>query len=309
MGSGNNIAIAVVTALLAGLCLAGTGLLQQQAASRRPKREQLSPKLILSLVKNKKWLAGIGTAFGSYGFQAVALATGPLALVQPLIVSELLFAVPVSIRLRGVELGRKEWLAIVAVIAGLTIGVVGADPHKGSPVEPISMWAFALGGVFVIALGAVLLGRSIRGPKRATLFAFAGAAVLALQSGLYAATIALLRQNFPSNFPATFTTWYPYALIIASFTGMFLVENAYQAGPLAASMPVMDATLPSASIAIGVGLFGEHIRTSAVGLTAAAVGIVLLLVGIVALDTSNVVRKTQNIEQEQRGETAENVRD
>lgn len=308
MGSGN-VFIAVIAAILAGMCLAGTGLLQQQAASSRPKQEQLSPKLILSLLKNKKWLAGIGTAFGSYGFQAVALATGPLALVQPLIVSELLFAVPISIRIRGVKLGRKEWIAIVAVIAGLAIGIIGADPHKGHPVQPIGMWAFALGGVFVVASGAVLLGRVLRGPKRATLFAFAGATVLALQSGLYAATIALLRHNFPNNFPATFTTWYPYALIIASFTGMFLVENAYQAGPLAASMPVMDATLPSASIAIGVGLFGEHINTSAIGLTAASVGLLLLLTGIIMLDTSNVVRKTQNIEQEQRGETAENVRD
>ena len=102
----------------------------------------------------------------------------------------------------------------------------------------------------------------------------------------------------------TFLTWQPYALIVASFTGLFLVQNAYQAGPLAASMPVMDAVLPMVSIGLGVGLFGEHIRTTLFGLTGAAAGVVALVVGIVILDTSPVVRRQQRQEL-QGGQTAE----
>lgn len=124
---------------------------------------------------------------------------------------------------------------------------------------------------------------------------------MALQSALYAATIALLGRGIAE----TFASWYPYTLIIVSFTGMFLVENAYQAGPLAASMPVMDATLPTVSIALGVGLFAEHIRTTALGLAAAALGLVLLLAGIVVLDASAVVRRAQRIEEGTKDETAE----
>ncbi len=81
---------------------------------------------------------------------------------------------------------------------------------------------------------------------------------------------------------------------------MFLVQNAYQAGPLAASMPVMDAVLPMVSIGLGVGLFGEHVRTTAWGLAGAAAGIVALVVGIVLLDTSPIVRRQQRQERKER---------
>ncbi|PRX46580.1 hypothetical protein B0I33_107157 [Prauserella shujinwangii] len=301
MGSITDTIISAAAALAAGLCLAATGLLQQRAASARPQREQFSPRLILSLAKDKRWLAGIATAVASYGFQAIALAKGPLALVQPLIVSEMLFAVPISVRLRDVKLGAREWLAVGAVVTGLVVGIVSAYPRQGEPLPPIELWAYALGGITVLATGSVVTGRLVRGPARASLFAFAGASVMALQSSIFAATIALLGKDVWG----AFTTWQPYALIVVSLLGMFLVENSYQAGPLAASMPVMDATLPLVSIALGVGLFGETVRTGALALTGTSFGLVLLLVGIILLDTSPVVRKTQRIEEREQERTAE----
>ncbi len=300
MGSTLSYVFAALAALAAGGCLAATGLLQQRAASQRPKGEQLRLQLIIQLAQNRMWLAGIGMALVSYGFQAVALSLGPLALVQPLIVSELIFAIPISVRWRGGTLRRREWVAVLAVLAGLTVGIVSAYPRGGDPLQPISLWAYALGGVAVIVGAAVLLGRFLRGPVRASLFALAGATVLGLQSAIFAATIALLRQGVGQ----TFTSWEPYALIVASFLGMFLVENAYHAGPLAASMPVMDAALPLVSISIGVALFGEQIRTGALALTGTALGLVLLMVGIVGLDTSSLVRRQQRAEHRDKEETA-----
>ncbi|MDR7299987.1 DMT family transporter [Haloactinomyces albus] len=291
-----------LAALAAGGCLAVTGLLQQRAASSRPKNEQLSLKLLIALVQNKMWLAGIGVAFLSYAFQAVALSLGPLALVQPLLVAELIFAVPISVRWRGARIGRREWAAVILVVAGLVIGIISAYPRGGDPLQPITLWAYALGGIFVIAGMSLVIGRMVSGPPRASLFALSGAAVLGLQSALFAATIALLRQDIGH----TFTTWQPYTLIVASLAGMFLVENAYHAGPLAASMPVMDATLPLVSISIGVALFGEQIRTGTLALTGTAVGLALLIGGIIMLDTSSVIRRQQQIEHQDKAETAEN---
>jgi hypothetical protein len=85
---------------------------------------------------------------------------------------------------------------------------------------------------------------------------------------------------------------------------LFLVQNAYQAGPLTASMPVMDAVLPMVSIGLGIGLFGEHVRTTLFGLAGAAAGIALLVTGIIMLDTSPVIRRHQREEREQRGDEA-----
>lgn len=105
----------------------------------------------------------------------------------------------------------------------------------------------------------------------------------------------MLRRDIPH----TFTSWQPYALIVASFLGLYLVQNAYQSGPLAASMPVMDATLPLVSIGLGIGLFGDAIRTTWWGLTGTGVGIVLLVVGIVGLDTSPNMRRQDEAEQQE----------
>jgi hypothetical protein len=295
-----NTLISAGAALVAGMCLAVTGLLQQGAASKESSDKQFSLRLIADLVRNRMWLAGMGAAVASYVFQAVALATGPLSLVQPLVVSELLFAIPISARRHQAKLGWREWGGLFTVTAGLVVGIVAADPHRGHPIQPFSSWLWALVTVAAIAVGGVIIGKSISGPARASLFALSGATVMALQSALYATTIAELRQSIGH----TFLTWQPYALIVASFTGLFLVQNAYQAGPLAASMPVMDAVLPMVSIGLGVGLFGEHIRTTVVGLIGAAVGIVALLVGIVMLDTSPVVRRQQRRERQDR-QTAE----
>jgi hypothetical protein len=65
-------------------------------------------------------------------------------------------------------------------------------------------------------------------------------------------------------------------------------------------MPVMDAVLPTVAIALGVGLFGEPIRTSWWGLAGASAGLALLITGIVALDTSRVVRRQQQLEKKEQ---------
>lgn len=292
--------ISAVAAVLAGLFLATCGVLQQRAASKRSSSERMSLRLVHALVTDRTWLAGIASAGASYGFQAVALAFGPLVLVQPLVVSELLFAVPVSVRIRGLRLRPRDWGAVAAVVVGLAVGIVAADPQQGQPIQPITSWAPALVAVAVVVGLCLLVARVVEGPPMASAYAVAGACTMGLQSALYAATIALIKKEQL----ALFATWEPYALIIASLIGAFLIQNAFQSGPLAASTPVIDATLPLVAIGLGVGLFGEHIRTSLLGLAGATVGLLLVLGGIVGLDTSPVVRREQRLQEQEQEEKA-----
>lgn len=289
------IAISAIAALLAGLCLAATGVLQQRAARARPVSERGGLRFIAHLARDKRWLAGMGAAVVSYAFQAVALATGPLTLVQPLVVSELLFAIPVSTWMRGRRLSLRDWTAMATVVAGLTVGIVAAHPKRGDSLQPFSVWGWALLAVAAIVAAAVGTSRLISGPVKASVLAFAGAVVMGTQSALFSSTIGMLRQDVGG----TFASWQPWALIIASFLGLYLVQNAYQAGPLVASMPVMDATLPLVSVGLGIGLFGDTVRTDALGLGGAATGVVLLILGIILLDTSPNVRREDEAEQQE----------
>ncbi|WP_310961628.1 DMT family transporter [Nocardioides terrisoli] len=296
-----DVVVSAVAAVLAGLCLAAAGVLQQRSASRRPASERLSLRLMRRLVADRTWLLGILAAAVSYGFQAVALSFGPLTLVQPLVVSELLFAVPVSVRLRDLRLRRRDWCAVAAVVAGLALGIVAADPQRGQPVQPLARWVPALIAITVLVALSVAVATRVRGPGKATAFALAGACTMGLQSALYDATITVLRHRTWH----VFVVWETYGLIAASLVGMYLIQNAFQSGPLAASTPLIDSTLPLVAIGLGVGIFGEPVRTSIWGLGGAAAGLLALLGGIIALDTSPVVRKEQRLEAAEQERTAQ----
>ena len=110
--------IAVVAALLAAFCFAVAALVQQTVARATAADEAMHPRLLLDLARRRRWLAGIGLDAMSFLILAVALAFGPLALVQPLASVDVLFALPLIARLRrgaarpwGTGSARRPWRA------------------------------------------------------------------------------------------------------------------------------------------------------------------------------------------------------
>lgn len=277
--------IAIPAALAAGACFALAGVFQQYEAAGRPSSESLSLRLLVALARRRLWLFGMFLALVSYGFQSVALAYGPLSLVQPLIISELVFAIPLSARMRRVRLGRREWIGAAAVALGLIAAIAAADPRRGSTTIPTDDWLMALGAATVISLVALAVSRRTRGSVRASFIALAAGIIMGTQSALLDATVT----KFEQGAHAVFTAWQTYLLVFASIVGLLLIQSAYQAGPLSASAPVIDATEPAVAVVIGVVLFGETIRTGLVPSTVTVAGLLVLLAGIVLLDTSPVM--------------------
>lgn len=83
-------AASVVCALVAALLFAGASVAQQSAASEVPE----GSGLMSTLFRSPRWWAGVVGDGGGYVMQAVALAIGSVLVVQPLLVSALLFALP-----------------------------------------------------------------------------------------------------------------------------------------------------------------------------------------------------------------------
>ncbi len=290
--------IAVLASLTAGACFAVAGVMQQWAAAARPDTEALTARLLGHLARDPLWLCGIGLAVVAYGFQSLALAFGPLSLVQPLIVAELVFAVPLSAWVHRLRLGRREWAGTAAVAAGLALALLSARPHGGDPraAGPVS-WLLVVGVVAAVVCGALAVARAVSGPWRASATALAAGAVMGTQSVLLAATVDRLRHGLP----AALAAWQTYALVAASVGGLLLIQSAFQQGPLAASMTVLDATEPVVAVCVGVLLFDETVRT---GLPVSAVtvaGLALVAAGIVCLDTSPVLAAAHGRHREDRG--------
>lgn len=268
------------------MCFAVAGVMQQWVASARPDTEALRARLLGRLARDPLWLGGIGLAVVAYGFQSLALAFGPLSLVQPLIVAELIFAVPLSARVHRLRLGRREWSGTLAVAAGLALALVSARPHGGDPrAAGLSAWLVTVGAIAAVVCGALAAARVATGPRRASATALAAGAVMGTQSVLLAATVERLRHG-----PFTaLTAWQTYALVAASAGGLLLIQSAFQQGPLAASMPVLDATEPVVAVTVGVFLLDESIRTGLPVSVVTVAGLALVAAGIAALDTSPVI--------------------
>jgi drug/metabolite transporter (DMT)-like permease len=291
--------IAVICAIAAGSCFAAAGVLQQHIASSRPPEDELSLRLLAGLVRQPPWLVGIGLAVLAFVLEAVALAFGTLMLVQPLIMTELLAALPLSMRWRGMRMGPREWLGAFAVTFGLCIGLLSAEPRAGIAEPSAAAWIPALAGLAALAAVAVAAGQRVCGPPRSSLYAGAAGVLLAAQAALLKSVITLFRHG---PLPVL-SSWQLWAMVAASIVGLLLVQSAYQAGPLAASMPVIDAVNTAVAIILGAILFREQIRTG-FWLAGIAAGVVPLFTGIVLLDTSTRVRRLQRAELTERRATA-----
>ena len=113
-----SVLFALLTALFNGLA----SVLQRMAASTAPAAKTLHLSLFAYLFKHKVWLAGIGMVVLASVCQAVALATGPVALVQPIFIIELPFTLLVASRLARRKLPRTTWIAVAVVTVASASG-------------------------------------------------------------------------------------------------------------------------------------------------------------------------------------------
>ncbi|HSO94686.1 MAG TPA: DMT family transporter [Acidimicrobiia bacterium] len=279
--------LTVVLALGAGLCYATAAVVQQRVAAQQPPELSLSLRLILQLARRPLWLAGIGVDILAYLMEAAALGVGSVVVVGPLLASGLLFALPFASFRTGRRITRREMIPAFMVTAGLAlyvgVGAPGGNASHASRVE----WLIAIVAVAAGAGVAVFFGRRTQQPgRRAMYYGLATGIVYSLTAVLTKATV----DRIPSNVYPIFGHWQLYALLIASGVGLVLNQSAFQAGHVAASLPVISVTNPVLSSVMGIVLFGEHL--DAHGLLAwlvAGGAIVAMLVGTFWLARSPLV--------------------
>src|SRR5207245_8987251 len=113
----------VVIALGAAFCYAAATALQQRSA-RQATPAGLHPRLLVDLARRPVWQLGIAANVAAYGLQFVALGRGSLVLVQPLLVSALLFALPIGALLSRAPVHRRERLGALVIVIGLSAFLV-----------------------------------------------------------------------------------------------------------------------------------------------------------------------------------------
>ncbi|MEU6577648.1 DMT family transporter [Streptomyces sp. NPDC046805] len=284
------IALAVFCAVLGAASNAAGTAFQRKAA--RTVSQGGGLRLVLALARRTAWRIGILGVMGAALFQALALINGPMALVQPLFILELPFALLISAPLLHIRLPPEGWWGVGGVVVGLALVLGAAAPSGSRNQAPMSHWV----PVLAVCLGAMAAAVVLARPSRSSLFraaALATAAAIgnALTAGLMKSATGTLAHD---GFRAFLATWQTYGFAIVGVCSLVLLENSLQAGLLAASQPALTIGDATASLLLGVTLFSEEIRTGWWLLPEVA-GLLLLLWGVLRLTRAvpNILKLVQ----------------
>jgi drug/metabolite transporter (DMT)-like permease len=287
---------AILLALVASFCTATASVCQRLGARDVTADSQetgFDIWLIFRLARRPVWVLGIASMILGFVFQISALRYGPLALVQPLLALELLFvfAYMAIIGSWRVKVKRRDWLAAVAMSAGLGLFLRVAAPSGGRLHAPGTWWWLAglvtFGVVLVTLALAFGLGNG-RGPSRSRQAALLGAAT-GISWGFVAAVIKELSSHLSQGLGGILANWSPYVLVAVGAGTMLLASHALAAGPLAASQPGFTILDPLSASLLGMFLFTEHIQAGLLDLAGEAVALAIVVAGVTALSHSHLI--------------------
>ena len=273
-------AISVALALASALAFAIAIVAQQRAAERVPDEHARSGRFFAHLVRSRLWLAGTVSNTLGFGLQAAALGFGSLLVVQPLLVTSLLFALPLSAWLahRKIPQAVRSWalVLVVALAIFLTIG----NPNHGADHAGKVSWLIAA-AVLGPMVAVCLIGASkALGGHRATF--------LAVATGLLGGVLAVFTKGVVGDLShhgvlRVFSNWEIYGLIAVGVAGIYLQQLSFQAGALQASWPIITVLEPLVAAALGLGLLHEKMRVTHVRLAILILAVIAMVVATAAL--------------------------
>ena len=276
------ILFAVLLGLASALFFAFSSALEQHAAKQEKPTKAGDPRLLIRLLHRPLWLYGSIPDLVGTGLQAVALRFGPLALVEPLLMSGLFMAIPLEAALEKRRPHRKDLILAGIGIIGLAAFLVAANPRAGVSQPSTLAWlgvGAVAGGLIAICL---LIAWRTSGAHRGTL--------LGIATGLlYAVGAALLKtisEDLTSQPWRLLGNWHLYALIVVGLAAMILNQNAYQSGPIAAPLTAITLLDPFGGVVIGVTAFHETLSTDGPRLVIEIVAVIAMIVGIALASTT-----------------------
>jgi drug/metabolite transporter (DMT)-like permease len=273
-------AVAIGAALLAAFFAAVGIVVRQRAIQAEAKNSATSGAIVTSWMRQPAWWFGTLGAVGGYLFQALALAHGSLLLVQPLLVSSLLFVLPLGARFSNQHVRGRDWGWALLLIAALTVFVLVGQPREGHYRAPVPAWSVALSTSLPVVIICVLAARRVAGRRRAMLLAGGVAVLLGMVAVL---TKVSTHRLVAHGWHGLLTVPAPYLLVALAVTVTVLQQSAFHAGALQASVPIMMVGEPVVAVLLGVVILGEYLVVRGAATVILAVAVAAMTAATIAL--------------------------
>jgi drug/metabolite transporter (DMT)-like permease len=242
-------------ALAAAFCFALAATLQQRGQFRlaREGNPVHDVKGILRLLVVPIWLLGTLVLLAGYVTQGIALDVGKLVVVQPLLVTTLVFALPLGHWITQQEVSRRQVLGALIVVVGLAMFIAIGDPGEGVDTAPT--WELVAAMVLVVAASVALLVLGNRMPpaRKAAVFGAVAGALFGLSATFDKPTFS--EASFGSG--DMFTEWTFYALVLLGVGAFGVQQLSLATGQLAPAMAAVSVINPFVSSLIGVVIYEE----------------------------------------------------
>lgn len=275
--------IAVLLALAAAFFIAVGDVIHQRSAHEVTDEPVGHLTLFLSLLRDRQWWLGSGVAAAGFAFQAAALGLGSVLLVQAVLVTSLLFALPISARQSHRRVTRWQWIWAVLLAGAVIVIVTVGNPTAGQSRASLETWievAAVLGPVVALCLVGA---RVWSGPATAVLLAVVSGTLWGLFAVLTKAVVDRLDVTSWAGVGELLVTPELYVWVVVAIAGTAMQQASFRAGALTASLPTMTLTEPVVACALGVVVLGETLRPGEAGWVILVLAVTVMIAAAAAL--------------------------
>ncbi len=267
-------ALAGAAAVAAAVAFGWSAALMHHSASGAPQDLAGTRALLAHLVLQWRWLAGMAASLMGLALHALALHLGSLALVQPLVVTGLVFSFVFRAALDRRLPSRHLMAWITVTAAGLALFLIAAGSTRSSAALNGSAAVLMLGGGAIVAGSACLAARRSAPTGAGVLLGVSAGVVFGLIAGTLKATTNAAGHG------ALLTSWPLYALVPLGVAGFLLNQRAYHRAPLTSSLPALNLVNPVVAVAFGVAVFHERPSNHLLSVLTECAGLAAVLAGI-----------------------------
>jgi uncharacterized membrane protein len=247
--------IAAVLAILAAIFFALAATLWQRA-SMAMGVEVGDSKAFARLLTNKVWLLGLLAQILGVVLQAAALDRGRVAIIQPLLVTTIIWAMPLGYFLTHQTIVRRHIVGAALVVVGLAVFASVGDPAGGVDNAPTSEWLASFLLLGAICGGLLLFGRRGGLSARAAVFGATAGILYGISATLMKPVVEELHAD---GLGGVLTTWELWVMAVAGLVGFYLQQVSLATGRLVPSVATVSVANPVVSVLLGVLVLEERL--------------------------------------------------
>jgi drug/metabolite transporter (DMT)-like permease len=247
--------VAALLAILAAISFALAATLWQRATVAAG-IEVGRPQGMVGLLANGVWLLGLAAQILGIVLQAAALDRGRVAIIQPLLVTSIIWAMPLGYFLTEQRITRRHILGAAIIVVGLSVFASVGDPAGGIDNAPTSDWIAAFLVLAAVCGGLSLFGRRGGPSLKAAIFGATAGILYGVSATLLKPVVEELHAD---GFVAVLESWELWVMAVTGIAGFYLQQISLATGRLVTSVATVSVANPVVSVMLGVLVLQERL--------------------------------------------------